>query len=195
MIQTDAVRAYFDSHADQWDAGMVRNEAAISAILDAAGIRPGTDVLDVACGTGVLFPDYQKRQVRSLTGIDLSPEMAYRARKKYPWATVLCGDAMQLELSQTFDAIVIYNAFPHFPKPELLLAHLSTLLRPGGRLTVAHGMSREALLLHHSGSASAVSLELPEAKALGHRMGQFLAVDIILSDREKYIVSGRKESR
>lgn len=195
MIQTDAVRAYFDSHADQWDAGMVRNESAISAILDAAGIRPGTDVLDVACGTGVLFPDYQKRQVRSLTGIDLSPEMAYRARKKYPWATVLCGDAMQLELSQTFDAIVIYNAFPHFPKPELLLAHLSTLLRPGGRLTVAHGMSREALLLHHSGSASAVSLELPEAKALGHRMGQFLAVDIILSDREKYIVSGRKESR
>lgn len=195
MIQTDAVRAYFDSHADQWDAGMVRNEAAISAILDAAGIRPGTDVLDVACGTGVLFPDYQKRQVHSLTGIDLSPEMAYRARKKYPWATVLCGDAMQLELSQTFDAIVIYNAFPHFPKPELLLAHLSTLLRPGGRLTVAHGMSREALLLHHSGSASAVSLELPEAKALGHRMGQFLAVDIILSDREKYIVSGRKESR
>lgn len=195
MIQTDAVRAYFDSHADQWDAGMVRNEAAISAILDAAGIRPGMDVLDVACGTGVLFPDYQKRQVRSLTGIDLSPEMAYRARKKYPWATVLCGDAMQLELSQTFDAIVIYNAFPHFPKPELLLAHLSTLLRPGGRLTVAHGMSREALLLHHSGSASAVSLELPEAKALGHRMGQFLAVDIILSDREKYIVSGRKESR
>lgn len=195
MIQTDAVRAYFDSHADQWDAGMVRNEAAISAILDAAGIRPGTDVLDVACGTGVLFPDYQKRQVRSLTGIDLSPEMAYRARKKYPWATVLCGDAMQLELSQTFDAIVIYNAFPHFPKPELLLAHLSTLLRPGGRLTVAHGMSREALLLHHSGSASAVSLELPEATALGHRMGQFLAVDIILSDREKYIVSGRKESR
>lgn len=195
MIQTDAVRAYFDSHADQWDAGMVRNESAISAILDAAGIRPGTDVLDVACGTGVLFPDYQKRQVHSLTGIDLSPEMAYRARKKYPWATVLCGDAMQLELSQTFDAIVIYNAFPHFPKPELLLAHLSTLLRPGGRLTVAHGMSREALLLHHSGSASAVSLELPEAKALGHRMGQFLAVDIILSDREKYIVSGRKESR
>lgn len=195
MIQTDAVRAYFDSHADQWDAGMVRNEAAISAILDAAGIHAGMDVLDVACGTGVLFPDYQKRQVRSLTGIDLSPEMACRAREKYPWATVLCGDAMQLELSQTFDAIVIYNAFPHFPKPKQLLAHLSTLLRPGGRLTVAHGMSREALLLHHSGSASAVSLELPEAKALGHMMGQFFTVDIILSDREKYIVSGQKESR
>lgn len=195
MIQADAVRRYFDRCAAQWDDGMIRNEAAIAAILDAAGIRPGIDVLDVACGTGVLFPDYQRRQVRSLTGIDLSPEMARRAQEKYPWAQVLCGDVEQEALGQTFDAIVIYNAFPHFPQPERLLRRLSTLLCPGGRLTVAHGMSREALLRHHSGSASAVSLELPEAETLGRTLGQFLTVDIILSDREKYIVSGQAESR
>lgn len=32
-------------------------------------------LLDVACGTGVLFPDYLARGA-SVTGIDISPEMA-----------------------------------------------------------------------------------------------------------------------
>lgn len=33
------------------------------------------DVLDIACGTGVLFPDYLKRGEESLTAFGLSPEM------------------------------------------------------------------------------------------------------------------------
>ena len=149
----------------------------------------------MACGTGVLFPDYQRRGVASLTGIDLSPEMAARAGEKYPWATVLCGDAEETDFSRQFDAVVIYNAFPHFPKPERLLERLCGVLRPGGRLTVAHGMSRQALLRHHSGAASRVSLELPEAETLAALLGRWLTVDTVVSDEEKYIVSGALEGR
>ena len=195
MMEKTEIRSFFDRCAETWDAGMVRNERAIEAILDAAGICPGTEVLDVACGTGVLFPDYQRRGVASLTGIDLSPEMAARAREKYPWATVLCGDAEETDFSRQFDAVVIYNAFPHFPKPERLLERLCGVLRPGGRLTVAHGMSRLALLRHHSGAASRVSLELPEAETLAALLGRWLTVDTVVSDEEKYIVSGALEGR
>ena len=55
---------------------MIRSAAIIGKILDGAGVAAGKDVLDVACGTGVLFPDYLQRQVGSLTAIDISPEMA-----------------------------------------------------------------------------------------------------------------------
>lgn len=51
---------------------MIRNEPVIRTILDNAGIRAGVDVLDVACGTGVLFPDYLARDVHSVTGVDIA---------------------------------------------------------------------------------------------------------------------------
>ena len=69
-MEQQAVIDFFDQAAAGWDAQLVRNEAVIGQILDNAGIRPGVSVLDVACGTGVLIPDYLKRgaaQSRPLT--------------------------------------------------------------------------------------------------------------------------------
>ena len=79
MIDKRDVQAFFDRLAPGWDAGMVRNEAVIARILDNAGVCEGCTVLDVACGTGVLFGDYVKRGAARVTAVDLSPEMAARA--------------------------------------------------------------------------------------------------------------------
>ena len=110
-----AVVDFFDRCAPTWDDEMIRNEDAIRAILDNAGVRAGVDVLDVACGTGVLFPDYLARGVASVTGVDLSPEMARRARRKFPEVEVVCGDAETYSFGRGFDVVMVYNAFPHFP--------------------------------------------------------------------------------
>ena len=144
MIERSDVISFFDRCAPDWDAEMIRNEPVIRTILDNADIRAGVDVLDVACGTGVLFPDYLARDVHSVTGVDIAPEMARRAAEKFPDArvTVLCGDIETVPLPQQFDRCMVYNAFPHFPDPARLIAHLATLLKPGGRLSVAHGACR-----------------------------------------------------
>lgn len=190
MEQQEVIR-FFDRCAPLWDEDMVRNEAVIAAILDNAGIHAGIDVLDVACGTGVLFPDYLKRGVASLTAIDISPEMAKLARQKFPQVKVLCGDAEQLEFEKQFDAIVIYNAFPHFPEPARVIERLAKWVKPGGRLSVAHGMSRDKLVRHHSGSASRVSIDLPEAHELAQLFAQWFDVDVIISNDEMYQVCGK----
>ena len=75
---------FFDRCASWWDEDMVRNEEVIAKILDNGGVREGVHVLDVACGTGVLFPDYLSRGVASVTGIDISPEMVKIAKEKFP---------------------------------------------------------------------------------------------------------------
>ena len=81
MNQKDIIH-FFDQLAPNWDAGMIRSDEIISTILENAGVTHGKDVLDVACGTGVLFPDYLARQVGSVTAIDISPEMVRIAAGK-----------------------------------------------------------------------------------------------------------------
>ena len=122
MIEQKDVIAFFDERAGEWDAGMVRSDEKIGCILDNAKVTAGSRVLDIACGTGVLIGDYLRRNVESVTAVDISPEMIRIARKKFPQENVrfVCGDAETAPLSEGFDAIVIYNAFPHFPDPERL---------------------------------------------------------------------------
>ena len=69
------VREFFDARAALWDEKMVINEEVIRIILDKAGVEKGKDILDVACGTGVMIPFYLQRDVSSIDGIDISPEM------------------------------------------------------------------------------------------------------------------------
>ena len=185
---------FFDRLAPQWDADMIRSDEIIRIILDNAGVKEGVDVLDVACGTGVLIPDYLARNVASVTGIDISPEMAKIAESKFPQENVkiICGDVENTEFERKFDCIVVYNAFPHFPEPEKLIKQLASLLKEGGTMTVAHGMSRAQIDHHHSGSASKVSAGLISEDDLAAMFVPELKVTAKISDDRMYQVAGVK---
>ncbi len=180
---------FFDRCAPWWDADMIRKEAIIARILDNGGIRPGISVLDVACGTGVLFPDYLGRGVTDLTAIDISPEMVKIAQEKFPQVHVVCGDVETADFGRKFDAIMVYNAFPHFPDPAKLVEILAEMTAPGGRLSIAHSMSRAALTHHHE-RATAVSIDLLHEQALAALLAPWFTVDVVISNEEMYQVSG-----
>ncbi len=190
MNKQEVVR-FFDRCAPWWDADMIRPEEIIEKILDNGGITEGVHVLDVACGTGVLFPDYLRRGAASVTAIDISPEMAKIAAAKFPQVQVICGDVETAQFGRKFDRIMVYNAFPHFPDPEHLIAVLAGLLEKGGRLSVAHSMSRSALTKHHE-RATKVSIELLHEDSLAAIFSKYFDVDVVLSDERMYQVSGVK---
>jgi len=186
---------FFDRMAPQWDADMINNDTVIGKILDNAEVEAGQDILDVACGTGVMFPYYLNRGAASVTGIDISPEMVKIAENKFaeePRVQVICGDVEEVKLDRKFDRIVVYNAFPHFPKPKRLIKILAGLLKEGGRLTIAHGQSREAIDGHHQGSASKVSNGLMTADSLKKLFDPHFDVEIMISNSQMYQVSGVK---
>ena len=186
---------FFDRCAPTWDAEMIKSDVKIEKILDNAEVGPEMDVLDVACGTGVMFDYYLNRGVASVTGIDISPEMAKIAAAKYEKVSrvqVICGDVEEYKFDRKFDRIVVYNAFPHFPYPKRLIKILAGLLKEDGRLTVAHGMSREAIDGHHSGSASKVSNGLMAAESLKRIFDAHFEVEVVISNRHMYQVSGVK---
>ena len=194
MNKQDVI-AFFDRCAPSWDAELIKSDAIIEKILDNAEVGPGMTVLDVACGTGVMFPYYLDRGVASVTGIDISPEMAKIAAGKFAGDSrvqVLCGDVEDASFPEKFDRIVVYNAFPHFPDPRRLIARLAGLLKEDGRLTIAHGASRETIDGHHHGPASKVSNGLMSADSLKKLFDAHFEVEVMISNRHMYQVSGVK---
>lgn len=180
---------FFDKCAPSWDAEMIKDDNIISTILNNSGVYAGIDVLDVACGTGVLFDDYLNRNVASLTGIDISQQMVEIAKDKYPNIDVICADVEEYNFGKQFDVVMVYNAFPHFPNPQKLIERLASLTKQGGHLSIAHGMSREKLKEHHK-HAMHVSIELPTADELAKMFEPYFDVDIKISDDKMYQVCG-----
>ena len=189
------VAEFFDNLAEVWDVDMIKNQSKIDDILDKAEVTEGEYVLDVACGTGVLIPDYIKRNVSKCVAIDISDKMTEKAKGKfsgYKNVELLCGDAEAFDFKDEFDCIVIYNAFPHFVDRDKLFKNLLKCLRTDGRITVAHGMGREALIRHHSGRAKNVSTILPEIEETVRLMSKYFDVDVSISTDDIYIASAKK---
>lgn len=195
MIDKQDVIEYFDVHASNWDAELIRHDDRINTILDNGGVIAGVKVLDVACGTGVLFPDYIKRKVASVVGVDISPEMVKIASEKFPGENikVICADVENLDYDEPFDVVMVYNAFPHFPDPQKLIKTLAEKLKKGGRLSISHGMSRAQIDSHHSGSAHAVSMGLMHEDELKKLFEPYFDVDVVISNDFMYQVSGTKK--
>ena len=185
---------YFDQRAEGWDAGLKRSDEIIGIILDNAGVSAGCDVLDVACGTGVLIPDYLERDAASVTAVDISSKMAEIARGKFPdeRVEVICGDALEVSYGRLFDSIIIYNAFPHFIDKEETIRKLAAFLKPDGILTVAHGMSRERIMQRHGNVPDEISSVLPPAEELASIFSRYLEVTAVISDERMYQVAGKR---
>jgi demethylmenaquinone methyltransferase/2-methoxy-6-polyprenyl-1,4-benzoquinol methylase len=191
-MKKNNVIAFFDGLAPDWDSNAVHDDEVINLILDYSGIRKNATVLDVACGTGVLVPYYIARNAGKIIGVDISPEMIRIAKSKFydPPVLFINGDIEEILFDELFDCCVVFNALPHFPSPNGLIKKLSSLLNNRGRLTIAHGMSRDQINSLHASSASQVSSVLMSETELASLMGQFLNVDTAVADGQMFIVSG-----
>lgn len=196
VIQKEDVVDFFDELAPGWEKDLVVDTEKINTILNIAGIRPGVRVLDVACGTGVLFPFYSQRQAADVLAVDIAPGMArIAAGKAAPQIHVVCNDIQAMNGTGDYDCCVVYNAFPHFSDPVGLVRDLAQWLRPGGRLTVAHSMGMEQLNRHHAGRAAKVSVGLLPACELADIFRCWFDVDTAISDEGEYIVSGTRKAQ
>lgn len=109
-------------------------------VADAAGIRPGHRVLDVACGTGVLARAAASRAGPggAVTGLDLDPGMLAVARRLSPTLRWQQGAAETLPFSdQSFEAVVSQFGLMFASDPAVALREMMRVLVPGGRLAVA----------------------------------------------------------
>lgn len=106
---------------------------AIEPLLDAARVRAGSCVLDVACGPGQLASRAAKRGASRVVGVDLAPRVVALAAEQYPEVSFRVADAEALPFAdRTFDAVTSSFGIGHFPRPEQAVAEFMRVLRPDG---------------------------------------------------------------
>ena len=110
--------------------------------VERLNIKPGTRVLDVACGTGnQSIP--AARAGAAVTGIDIAPNLIEQARK---WAEKESfeirfdeGDAENLPYADAgFDLVMTMFGAMFAPRPERISAELVRVCRPGGSIAMAN---------------------------------------------------------
>ena len=139
-LASDDVRGMFDRIAPVYDAmnhlmtaGLDRRWRAIT--LEAT-VRGGDRVLDACCGTGDLAIGARKRGA-VVTGLDFSPKMLERARRKDAAVEWVQGDALALPFEDaSFDAATVGFGVRNVADLETGLRELRRVLRPGGRVGI-----------------------------------------------------------
>jgi SAM-dependent methyltransferase len=139
---------------EMWDAG---NFAAVAekildageAVVAAAGVEPGMDVLDVACGTGNATLPAARTGART-TGLDFAPGLLEIARERAADAMLeidfIEGDAQALPFEDgSFDRLV--STFGHMFAPDhrRTADEMKRVLKPGGVIAVACWMPEGAI--------------------------------------------------
>ena len=139
MSTHDALRARFAAPADRLAAIPERRaDELASRIRDFVPLAGDERALDSGAGTGALAFALAPL-VREVVAVEFVPELIERGRAKAPPnVTFVEGDIEKLDFARaSFDLAGTLRTLHHVPRPELVVAELTRVTRPGGTLLVA----------------------------------------------------------
>ncbi|HEY2170490.1 MAG TPA: methyltransferase domain-containing protein [Candidatus Angelobacter sp.] len=120
----------------------IRNQEALDRIVRWAGAGPDDNVLDVACGPGLLACAFA-RVAKHATGVDMTPAMLEQARKtqeeqglkNVSWQQ---GDVYSLPFRpDQFSIVSSRFVFHHLQDPLAALKEMKRVCKSGGKIVVA----------------------------------------------------------
>lgn len=130
-----------DSYEQHWSRQL---RPVLDHVIDAVDLRPGEDVIDVACGTGLITVPaaITVAPTGSVLATDLSPKMIADLERaldanQLTNVTTACGDAESLPDGRSFDAALCSLGLMYVPDPPAAVRELHRVLRPGGRAVVS----------------------------------------------------------
>ncbi|MGD2089427.1 MAG: class I SAM-dependent methyltransferase [Candidatus Aminicenantes bacterium] len=117
-------------------------------------LKKAETILDVGCGTGRLIPQLKKTigETGILVEMDFSIEMLKIGKKRYDYRNLLFiqGDGHVLPIkTRSIDTVICFAFFPHLADKLKGMQAFARVLKPGGKLIIAHQMSREELNRFH----------------------------------------------
>ncbi|MDZ7264777.1 MAG: class I SAM-dependent methyltransferase [candidate division KSB1 bacterium] len=156
MVENRLTRQYFNDVAEQWKIRPIAEQSKITTLLSRIDWQQCRTVLDIGCGTGVLFPFIEKIAPGGarIFAMDFAKGMIREAAlQKNGRLTLLCGCARYLPFREnTIDRIIAFHVLPHIQGKRLALTECWRILKPYGELAIIH--------LHSSAEINAIHQEL-----------------------------------
>jgi ubiquinone/menaquinone biosynthesis C-methylase UbiE len=173
MDGRDPRAAFFDERANTWEERCYPPEARsrLKELVPLFGVTKGDIMLDLGTGTGILAPYLREAAGPEgmLLSLDVSFEMVRHAAQKEAYANGLAMQATAMRLpvkDKSMDIVICFAAFPHFSDQQAALEEMYRVLRHGGRLSIAHLLSREELSRHHGGHSAVAEDKLPDDEVM-----------------------------
>ncbi len=199
MNQDDLLtREYFNNLAAEWDNRMTYAADRIEQLLSRLSLENSKNILDLGCGTGILFPILKKLTTNGsrVYAIDYAEEMAsLAASKKYEHITPFCADAQNLPFREVkFDSVIAFHVLPHFADATSGLSECRRVLKIGGELSIIHLRSSEELNDFHATLNGPVKYH---TLMHGEEMGRMLqnmnyVVETVVDEPGEYFVRALK---
>lgn len=142
--EMDALKAKLRATWISGDFGQIArfyvDEAA--DFVNRLGLKPGSKVLDVACGTGNLSLP-AARLGANVTGVDIAPNLVEQARANAAGEGLKAqfdeGDAEALPYDDaSFDSVLTMFGAMFAPRPNLVASELKRVTKPGGLIAMAN---------------------------------------------------------
>jgi SAM-dependent methyltransferase len=130
----------FQASADAYDRHVGRYSHALArALIDAAGVRPGQQALDVGCGPGALTSELAARLgPEGVAAVDPSTPFVDACRRRLPGVRVEIAAAEALPFpDDAFDAVLSQLVVNFISDPPAGLHEMRRVARPGGTVAAA----------------------------------------------------------
>ena len=185
-------QAFFNQAANTWDKHFYSPELIdfIEQIMPTFHLTQGQKVLDVGTGTGILIPFLLKAvgPTGHVTAIDYAEKMIEICKAKYiryPNVNIMVQQVENLQFpNETFDAITCFGMFPHIESKKEALSQMNHVLKPGGKLIIAHALSSTEIKSHHHNASAAVAHDvLPEKAKMKQLLKQAGFDNIQITDK------------
>jgi ubiquinone/menaquinone biosynthesis C-methylase UbiE len=192
-------REFFNSRAAIWDETVAEKDTdKLEAMVTRMDIEPGSTILDVGTGTGVLVPFILKKigEKGRLVCLDFAEEMLNKVEVKGFRGDIqyVCADIEDSRLTgDSFDSVICYSSFPHFEHKSRALGEIHRLLRSGGSLFICHTSSRQAINQIHCQISEVRSHLIPEEDEMRHQLSAAGFKEIsIFEGKDSYFASAVK---
>ena len=183
---------YFDSIARFWDMDYSDIEQARRVAAAITVPRGGGYALDIGTGSGGMILDLLQFGACEIEAVDVSEKMTEMAREKFdfdPRITIETVDFFALDHGG-FDFAIAFNSYQFFRHPGAFVAKAYSVLREGGRLTVAFGFDRKRTNALSATLPAGIARQIGSAAEEASVWQPHFKVDCICDTDEIYLISG-----